>query len=60
MEAEKDLIFECLDCGREYIFTFGEQRYFNNKGLIWPKRCKECRRKRRASIEHPPEWGEQQ
>ncbi|MFC1894047.1 zinc-ribbon domain containing protein, partial [Chloroflexota bacterium] len=28
----------CADCGQEFIFTEGEQRYFWSKGLAEPKR----------------------
>jgi len=40
----------CADCGQEFIFTEGEQRYFWSKGLSEPKRCKPCRMIRRRSI----------
>jgi hypothetical protein len=40
----------CADCGQEFIFTEGEQRYFWSKGLSEPKRCKSCRVIRRRSI----------
>jgi len=46
--TEKKLI--CADCGQEFIFTEGEQRYFWSKGLAEPKRCKPCRVIRRRSI----------
>ena len=46
--TEKTLI--CADCGQEFIFTEGEQRYFWSKGLAEPKRCKPCRVIRRRSI----------
>jgi len=40
----------CADCGQDFIFTEGEQRYFWSKGLAEPKRCKQCRVLRRRSI----------
>jgi len=40
----------CLDCGREFTFTSGEQRYFWAKGLSEPKRCKPCRMLRKKSL----------
>ena len=46
--TEKKLI--CADCGQEFIFTEGEQRYFWSKGLAEPKRCKPCRMIRRRSL----------
>jgi len=40
----------CADCGQEFIFKEGEQRFFWSKGLAEPKRCKPCRMIRRRSI----------
>ena len=38
----------CKDCGQEFIFTAGEQDFYKEKGLEnEPKRCKECRDKRK-------------
>lgn len=45
-----DEVLTCLDCGREFIFTAGEQRYFWSKGLSEPKRCKACRISRRRTL----------
>ncbi len=48
MYEDKTLV--CKDCGNEFIFTAGEQEYFAQKGLTnEPKRCKECRDKRKAN-----------
>lgn len=46
--ADKELT--CLDCGREFTFTTGEQQYFWAKGLSEPKRCKPCRMLRKRSL----------
>ena len=45
-----DKVLTCLDCGREFAFTIGEQRYFWAKGLSEPKRCKPCRMLRKRSL----------
>ena len=45
-----DKVLTCLDCGREFTFTAGEQRYFWAKGLSEPKRCKPCRMLRKRSL----------
>jgi hypothetical protein len=45
-----DKVLTCLDCGREFTFTTGEQRYFWAKGLSEPKRCKPCRMLRKRSL----------
>lgn len=45
--TDKTLI--CKDCGQEFIFSAGEQAFYQEKGLDnEPKRCKECRDKRKA------------
>ena len=34
----------CIDCGKEFLWTVGEQVFFRDKGLKNPpKRCKECK-----------------
>jgi CxxC-x17-CxxC domain-containing protein len=46
MFEDKTLV--CEDCSNEFIFTAGEQEFFQAKGYTTePKRCKDCRRKRR-------------
>lgn len=46
--TDKTLV--CQDCGNEFIFTAGEQAFYKEKGLEnEPKRCKECRDKRKAA-----------
>jgi hypothetical protein len=49
-----DQTIKCKDCGVEFVFTEGEQRFFANKvdkvtGRPWdpPKRCKPCRMARK-------------
>ncbi len=38
----------CEDCGSTFVFTVGEQEFYAEKGLVnKPKRCPECRKKRR-------------
>jgi hypothetical protein len=46
----KDKRLQCLDCGTNFTFTIGEQRYFLSKGLSEPKRCPQCREKRKLSL----------
>lgn len=49
MEFE-DKTLVCKDCGNEFVFTAGEQAFYKEKGLDnEPKRCKECRDKRKAA-----------
>ena len=43
MYQEETLI--CEDCGKEFVFTVGEQEFYAEKGLTnKPKRCQECRK----------------
>jgi len=51
-----DKKLKCLDCGCEYIFSAGEQFFFWSKGLSLPKRCPECRLRRKLTL--PREGGE--
>ena len=46
----EDKTLVCQDCGKEFIFTAGEQQFYKDKGFDnEPKRCKECREKRKAA-----------
>lgn len=38
----------CVDCGKEFTLTEGEIKFYKSKGLQLPKRCKECRDKKRG------------
>ena len=41
---KKDEKIICKDCGKEFIFTVGEQEFYEEKGFTnKPVRCKECR-----------------
>jgi hypothetical protein len=33
----------CRECGKQFVFTKGEQEFYEAKGLTPPTRCKECR-----------------
>lgn len=33
----------CKDCGKEFDFTEAEQKFYQERGLSEPKRCKACR-----------------
>jgi len=46
----KDRKLKCLDCGATFVFSDGEQTFFWSKGLAPPKRCQECRLKRKLTI----------
>jgi hypothetical protein len=50
MEKE-DKELGCVDCGRNFSFSAGEQQYYEDRGLLWPKRCKSCRMKKKIARE---------
>lgn len=39
----EDQDLECMDCRQTFVFTAGEQTFFQEKGFTPPKRCKPCR-----------------
>ena len=39
----------CKDCGKSFVITPEEQRYFKSKGFELPKRCQDCRRIRKEA-----------
>ncbi len=44
-----DETFTCVDCGRQFPFTAGEQEFFAMKGFTnKPSRCTECRSARKS------------
>lgn len=48
---EKDVKIKCQDCGEEFIFTVNDQRFYEEKGFIPPKRCRYCRQQRKLNQE---------
>ncbi len=38
---------ECKICGRMFTWSLGEQQFFEDRGLDPPKRCPQCRAKKR-------------
>ena len=45
-----DKALTCKDCGQEFIWTSGEQEFYQARGLVnEPGRCTTCRAARRAS-----------
>lgn len=37
---------KCIDCGKGFIFTENDQKFYEEKGFPPPKRCKACRNAR--------------
>ncbi len=45
----EDKVLTCRDCGREFVFTAGEQEFYQTRGLMHePRRCPSCRASRRS------------
>jgi len=45
-----DKTLTCRDCGRAFVFTAGEQQFYQSRGLVnEPGRCADCRRARKAA-----------
>lgn len=43
----QDKTLVCIDCGKDFIFTAGEQLFYAGKNFKnEPKRCKDCKSKR--------------
>jgi CxxC-x17-CxxC domain-containing protein len=43
-----DTTLTCRDCGRQFLFTSGEQDFYAARGFSEPSRCPECRSARKA------------
>lgn len=44
-----DEVLTCVDCGREFAFTAGEQEFYATKGFQnKPNRCADCRSARKS------------
>lgn len=52
--AMQDRSIVCRDCGRDFVFTAGEQEFYASKGLQHdPVRCPDCRNARKNSRTAP-------
>jgi hypothetical protein len=51
---DQDQTCKCKDCSAEFVFTVGEKRFYESNGFQPPKRCKECRNKRKAQRDGGP------
>lgn len=46
-----DQTLRCRECGRDFVFTVGEQEFYQSRGLMnTPSRCPECRAARKSSM----------
>lgn len=49
-----DITLICADCGNEFVFTEGEQEFYQQKGIETPRYCLICRGKYGAQSK---DWG---
>lgn len=52
MTEEKNYVdktLKCADCGKEFVWTAGEQAFYAEKGLQEPKHCKDCKKARKEA-----------
>ena len=53
-----DRSITCIDCGTEFAFTAGEQQFYAQRGFTEsPKRCTNCRSRRKAQRQTDPMTG---
>jgi len=43
----QDLIINCSWCKKDFTFLVKDQKYFKNKSFDAPKKCKDCRLKKK-------------
>jgi len=49
MYSDKTLV--CKECGKEFLFSAGEQQFYAERGFgNEPSRCKDCRTKKKDMI----------
>lgn len=50
--AFQDKTLTCRDCGKDFIWTAGEQEFYEQKGFTnAPLRCPDCRRAKKARFD---------
>ena len=42
-----DRTLTCRDCGQQFVFTAGEQAFYQERGFSDPQRCPSCRQARK-------------
>lgn len=53
MSVNEDKVLVCRDCSAEFVFTIGEQEFYEERGFIEPQRCPGCRAARRQARKSP-------
>ncbi len=52
MPNSPDIKLLCRECNKQFLFTEGEQEFYNRKGFTYPSRCPECRAEKRTLSQH--------
>jgi len=55
----QDRTLNCADCGGTFVFTAGEQEFYQGRGFSDPKRCPSCRAARKGNRQQgrsQPSW----
>lgn len=53
----EDKTLTCKECSEDFVFTSGEQEFYNERGFQnEPQRCKNCRDARKAAARGPREY----
>jgi CxxC-x17-CxxC domain-containing protein len=48
----EDKTLQCRECGQDFVFSTGEQEFYQQKGLLNdPGRCADCRQRRRQAAQ---------
>ncbi len=48
----QDQTLTCKDCGKPFVWTAGEQKFYQEKGFTNPPtRCPECRQKKKSDMQ---------
>ena len=54
-KAHKDQIRRCSEpgCPATFLLSAGEQKYYSDRGLVYPTRCPDCRARRKQQRRAP-------
>lgn len=57
----QDKKINCIGCRSDFVFAVKEQTFFKRKGFQDPKRCKECRNKKKElnKSNDRPDWSQE-
>lgn len=55
----EDMKITCSDCGRSFVFSVKDQKFYEEQHYLPPKRCRHCRIRRKNENERRKTYGEQ-